>query len=63
MDEFMRELNSYIGKIPKQTIKTIKGQFKAGDIDGAKLGFNKVKGRLERNGGTYENFSSQLKKR
>lgn len=63
MDEFIRELDSYVGKLPKQTIKTIKGQVKAGDLHGAKVGFDRVKRRLEGNGGTYKNCSSQLKKR
>ena len=58
MDEFIRELNSYNGKLPKQIIKTIKGQVKAGDIEGAKVGFTKVKRRLESNGGYYKNCSS-----
>lgn len=63
MDEFIRELNSYIGKLPKQTIRTIKGQVKAGNLEEAKVGFARVKRRLECNGGTYENCSSKLKKR
>lgn len=63
MDEFIRELNSYIGKLPIQIIRTIKGQVKSGNLEGAKIGFNRVKRRLENNGGCYKNCSSQLKKR
>lgn len=63
MDEFIRELNSYIGKLPIQTIRTIRGQAKSGNLEGAKVGFNRVKRRLENNGGYYKNCSSQFKKR
>lgn len=63
MDEFIRELNSYIGKLPIQTIRTIKGQVKSGDLEGAKVGFDRIKRRLERNGGCYKNCSSQFEKR
>ena len=63
MDEFIRELNSYIGKLPTQTIKTIRGQAKAGNLEAARVGFNRVKRRLENNGGNNKNCSSQFKKR
>lgn len=63
MHEFIRELESYIGKLPKQTIRTIKGQVKSGDLEGARIGFSRIKKRVEGNGGCYENCSSQFKKR
>ena len=45
--EFIRNLREYRGKIPKQQLKTIRGQALSGDLEGAKLGLKKV---LERRG-------------
>lgn len=45
--KFIKSLKSYRGKMPKQTIKTIRGQALSGDLEGAKLGLKKV---LERRG-------------
>ena len=58
MDEFIRELNSYIGKLPIQIIRTLRGQALSGDLVGAKKGLEKIKLRLERGDGKYENCSS-----
>ena len=36
MKEIMKDLRNLRGKVPKQTIKTIRGQAIAGDIEGRK---------------------------
>lgn len=33
--EFLRHLKAYRHRIPKQTLKTLRGQALAGDVDGA----------------------------
>ena len=45
--EFVRQLKEYRGKMPKQQLKTIRGQALSGDFEGAKIGLKKV---LERRG-------------
>ena len=42
MQKFINELKKMRGIIPKNTIKTLKGQALSGDIDGAKRGLAKV---------------------
>ena len=43
--EFIRHLKEYRTEIPKQQLKTIRGQALSGDLEGAKLGLKKVLGR------------------
>lgn len=60
---FIKELGKYRGCLPRQIIKTLKGQALSGDLVGAKKGLEKIKLRIERGEGKYENCSSQFKKR
>lgn len=39
---FIKELKEYIGILPKQTIKTLRGQALAGDVVGARNGLTKL---------------------
>ena len=39
---FISELKQYRGKLQMQTIKTLKGQALAGDLEGAKKGLKNV---------------------
>lgn len=48
MKEIMKDLRSLRGKVPKQTIKTIRGQAIAGEIEAARKGLDKIKGLQER---------------
>lgn len=47
---FIKELKEYISILPKQTIKTLRGQALAGDIVGARKGLTKI---LDRKRGIY----------
>ena len=60
---FIKELGKYRGYLPRQIIKTLRGQALSGDLVGAKKGLEKIKLRIERGEGEYENCSSQFKKR
>lgn len=42
---FIKELKEYIGILPKETIKTLRGQALAGDIVGASKGLIKILNR------------------
>lgn len=42
MVNFIKELKNYRGLIPKNTLKTIRGQALAGDIEGAEKGLKKA---------------------
>ena len=55
---FIKELGKYRGCLPRQIIKTLRGQALSGDLVGAKKGLEKIKLRLERGDGKYENCSS-----
>lgn len=50
--KFLMELKQYKDVLPKQTIKTLKGQALSGDLEGARKGLHKVirrrVGRCER---------------
>lgn len=63
MQVFIKELGKYRGYLPRQIIRTLRGQALSGDLVGAKKGLEKIKLRLERGEGKYENCSSQFKKR
>jgi hypothetical protein len=38
---FIKRLGSYRGVLPRQTLKTLKGQALSGDVEGAKKGLQK----------------------
>jgi hypothetical protein len=40
--KFIKGLKDYRGILPKQTIKTLKGQALSGDVEGAKKGLKKI---------------------
>jgi hypothetical protein len=42
MQQFIKELGKYRGILPKQTIKTLRGQALSGDLEGARKGLKKV---------------------
>lgn len=63
MREFIKELGKYRECLPRQIIKTLRGQALSGDLVGAKKGLEKIKLRLERGDSRYEDCSSKLKKR
>ncbi|WP_165000864.1 hypothetical protein [Xylanivirga thermophila] len=46
--EFIKLLKDYRGILPRQTIKTLRGQVLAGDIEGAKKGLKKEVSKLAR---------------
>ena len=58
MQVFIKELGKYRGCLPRQRIKTLRGQALSGDLVGAKKGLEKIKLRLERGEDVYENCSS-----
>lgn len=58
MQVFIKELGKYKGYLPRQIIKTLRGQALSGDLVGAKKGLEKIKLRLERGDSRYEDFSS-----
>ena len=51
MKEILKELKQYRGKIPKQTLKTIRGQALSGNIEAARKGLEKIKERQGNNNG------------
>lgn len=58
MQVFIKELGKYRGYLPRQIIKTLRGQALSGDLVGAKKGLEKIKLRLERGDSRYEDCSS-----
>lgn len=42
MHKFLKELRKYKEKIPRNTLKTIRGQALSGDIEGARKGLEKA---------------------
>lgn len=58
MQVFIKELGKYRGYLPRQIIKTLRGQALSGDLVGAKKGLEKIKLRLDRGDSGYENCSS-----
>ena len=40
--QFIRSLKPYRGKLPIQTIRTLRGQALAGDVEGARRGLAKL---------------------
>lgn len=58
MQAFIKELGKYRECLPRQIIKTLRGQALAGDLVGAKKGLEKIKLRIERGEGKYENCGS-----
>lgn len=45
---FIKSLKDYIGVLPRQTIKTLKGQALSGNLEGAKKGLEKGVKRFDR---------------
>ena len=45
-NKFILKLRKYIDVLPKQTIKTLRGQAIAGDVEGARKGLEKVLARM-----------------
>lgn len=58
MQVFIKELGKYRGYLPRQIIKTLRGQALSGDLVGAKKGLDRIKLRLDRGDSRYENCSS-----
>lgn len=58
MQVFIKELGKYRGYLPRQIIKTLRGQALSGDLVGAKKGLERIKLRLGRGDSKYENCSS-----
>ncbi|WP_176712681.1 hypothetical protein [Clostridium septicum] len=58
MQLFIKELGKYRGYLPRQVIKTLRGQALSGDLVGARKGLDRIKLRLERGDSRYENCSS-----
>lgn len=58
MQVFIKELGKYRGYLPRQIIKTLRGQALSGDLVGARKGLDRIKLRLERGDSRYENCSS-----
>ena len=49
-NKIIKQLNSIKADIPWQTYKTIRGQIRAGDIEGARVGIGRLKRRLGKEG-------------
>lgn len=47
LEETRELLRSLKNKLPRQTVRTIKGQMKAGDIDGALRGLQRIARKQE----------------
>lgn len=63
MHDFIKELKQYKDFLPKNTIKTLRGQALAGNILGARRGLERLKRKMQGGGYTYANSSSKFKKR
>jgi len=50
MNDVIKELNVIKVKIPEQTYKTIIGQIRAGDVGGARVGIERLKLRIAKEG-------------
>lgn len=46
MNEVIKDLNMIKAYIPQNTYRTIQGQIKAGDVNGARVGVERMKKRL-----------------
>lgn len=63
MENFISELKEYRCILPKNMIKTLRGQALSGDVNGAKKGLKKLKRKVHEGGGAYGNSRSKFKKR
>jgi hypothetical protein len=63
LQSFLKELGQYRKILPKNTIKTLRGQALAGNILEAKKGLNRIKARMLGGDISYADCSSKLKKR
>jgi len=61
VEDFIKELKFYIDILPKNTIKTLRGQALSGDIAGARKGLERIKFKIHRGGVSYANSDSKLK--
>lgn len=61
MKEILKELKQYRGKIPKQALKTIRGQALSGNIEAARKGLERIKERQGNNNG-YDKSKEQYKR-
>lgn len=46
MNDVIKELNTIKSYIPQNTYRTIQGQIKAGDVNGARVGVERMKKKL-----------------
>lgn len=46
MNDVIKELNTIKAHIPQNTYRTIQGQIKAGDVNGARVGVERMKKKL-----------------
>jgi hypothetical protein len=46
--KFIKDLKMYRGEIPKQVLKTLRGQALSGDVEGAKKGLKKITKEVSR---------------
>lgn len=53
MKTVIRELKRLKKRIPRQTYRTIVGQIRSGDMEGAATGVERIKNRLKREDAVY----------
>lgn len=53
METVIRELKRMKKRIPRQTYRTIIGQIRSGDMEGAATGVERIKNRLKREDAVY----------
>lgn len=56
-ERLIKEVNTIKHKIPWQTYKSILGQIRKGDLDGAAVGIGRLKRRIARKEAAYANCS------
>lgn len=63
IEVLLLELREFKNILPKQIIKTLRGQALSGDVAGAKKGLEKIKRKIEEGDMVYGNSSGKFKKR
>jgi hypothetical protein len=63
MQSFIKELGRYREILPKNTIKTLRGQALSGNIAGARKGLDRIKAEMHGGDNSYADCSCKLKKR
>lgn len=58
----LNELRKFKNILPRQMIKTLRGQALSGDIRGAKKGLEKIKRKMEEGERLYGNSRGEVKK-